>query len=134
VVDGRDKVRQMAAMVVDWARGKDMIPDIVALWEKGEDWPLRAAPHVAIACGPKGFGSTDHVIAAATLELAASALGIGACWAGFFTGAANSYPPLAEFLGLPEGHIVHAALMLGYPQFAYHRIPPRRASEVRWIQ
>ena len=68
-----------------------------------------------------------------TLELAASATGIGGCWAGFFMRAANFHAPLQQFLDLPEKHRVYGALMLGYPRFSYKRIPVREEAKVRWL-
>ena len=82
----------------------------------------------------KGFcPEADCSIATATLELAASAMGLGACWAGIFMMAANNYIPLIEYLHIPEDHKVYAALMMGHPKLKYHRIPSRNESKVSWI-
>jgi nitroreductase len=75
--------------------------------------------------------ATDCVIAITTIELAAHALGAGACWAGFFTRAAAKYAPLIEALALSEGHKVRAALMLGTPRYRYLRVPPRHEPRLR---
>ena len=78
------------------------------------------------------FAVVDCAIAVAELDLAGRALGVGGCWAGLFMGAANAHPPLGEALDLPEGHKVFAALMLGWPTYHHHRLPPRNELRVTW--
>jgi len=64
--------------------------------------------------------------------LAAPSLGLGTCWAGYFTAAANFYPPLQEALALPQGHLPYGAAMVGYPKYGYQRMPPRNKPEITW--
>lgn len=109
---------------------------VVRACRSGADLICRNAPALAFSYAPEE-GATpaeDAVIAASYLELAAHAAGIGACWAGYVIHAVNGYAPLAEYLGIPEGHVVHGALMLGYPQHKYAAIPPRTAPAVTWIK
>jgi hypothetical protein len=35
-------------------------------------------------------------------------------------------------LGLPEGQQSFGAMMVGYPQFRYHRLPTRKMPEITW--
>ena len=132
VIDGFDPVRRLATLTADWMRAINRYPPMIEAWERGQDMILRSAPHLAVAHDATDDG-TDCVIAVTALELIASALGVGACWAGLFMGAARDVPAIAEILALPAGHTVHAALMLGYPKYAYHRIPPRRPLKLRWM-
>ncbi|HET6428457.1 MAG TPA: nitroreductase family protein [Phycisphaerae bacterium] len=132
VVDGREHIHRLAALTVEWMRANGQYPMMIGPWERGQDMILRGAPHLAIA-HDNDVGGTDCVIAVAALDLAASALGVGACWAGIFMGAARDVPAIAEALALPPGHTVHAALMLGYPKYTYRRIPPRRPLKLRWM-
>ena len=74
----------------------------------------------------------DCRAAAAYLELAAHARGLGACWPGFLMDAAQA-PPLAEALGVPEAYEVHAAIMLGHMKYRYRRIPKRNAPSATWL-
>jgi len=71
-------------------------------------------------------------IALAYLELAAPSFGLGACWAGYFNAAAASWPPLQKALTLPEDHISLGAMMVGYPKYNYHRLPPRKEPKIIW--
>jgi len=135
VVEGRAKTHALAELVVDWMRGtgSSYVQDVIAAWEGGSDRVLHDAPHLVIAHASDANlnPAADCVIAVTTIELAAHALGAGACWAGFFTRAATTHAPLIEALALPEGHRVRAALMLGMPRYRYHRVPPRRGPRVR---
>ena len=100
----------------------------------GFDMILRDAPALVIAYGDKEnrHAQNDCIIAAANLELAATGLGLGACWAGFFMTATTYYQPLMEALSLPAGHQCFGAIMVGYPRFRYHRVPIRRQPKITW--
>ncbi|CCH49660.1 nitroreductase family protein [Pseudodesulfovibrio piezophilus] len=127
--------RELAEHTVDFMAINNVFPGVIKNWEKGIDKILHGAPHVAIAhASEDGFHpAEDCSLAAAYLELGAHAHGVGACWAGFLMEAAEGYHPLRESLGIPEGHGVYAALMLGYPRYRYPRIPRRRAADIRWL-
>jgi nitroreductase/NAD-dependent dihydropyrimidine dehydrogenase PreA subunit len=143
-LEKREHLDRIVGLVIDWMRV--MIKDhpevaepmhfdrVVAAWERGLDRVLRGAPHLLVAHGDASSPRTATCccIALTYLELAASALGLGACWAGYFNAAANFYPPLKQELALPEGHGTFGAMMVGYAKFAYHRIPLRNEARVTW--
>lgn len=143
-VEDPAKVRRMAEMVIDWMRlqpNENVDPayiarmkGLVAAWDKGQDRICRRAPHVILAHYPGNIPAahTDCTIALTHLDLAAYSEGLGTCWAGYFNNAANAYPPLAEALNLPQGHCCAGALLLGYPQFPFHRIPLRKKPDIIW--
>lgn len=145
VANGRDKTEELAGLVIEWMQSiigskhplaKNYALDtIVSAWKAGHDGILRGAPALAVAHAPKSYpaGATDCAIATTTLELAAFSRGVGACWAGFLLMAANSYGPLGEALGIPEGNAPGAALMMGFQKFGYSRIPLRRSPEITWL-
>lgn len=130
-----EATRKLAELTVEFMAINNVFPGVIKNWEKGVDKILHGAPHVAVVHAPEdGFNpAEDCSLAAAYLELAAHARGIGACWAGFLMEVAEGYAPIRELLGLPEGHGIYAALMLGYPKFKYKRIPRRRDVELRWL-
>jgi nitroreductase len=107
---------------------------LAAEWAAGRDRICRSAPHLIVAYGAKNFppALSGCLIALTTLELAAPAFGLGACWAGYFDLAANHHLPLAEALGLPDGHQSYGGLMIGYPRFAYPRMPLRNPADITW--
>jgi nitroreductase/ferredoxin len=135
VTRSREATRRLAGLTVEFMAINNVFPGVIKNWEKGLDKVLHGAPHVAVAHAPEdGFNpAEDCALAAAYLELAGHAHGIGACWAGFLMEAAEGYGPIRDVLGLPEGHGVYAALMLGYPRYRYARIPRRREVELRWL-
>jgi nitroreductase/NAD-dependent dihydropyrimidine dehydrogenase PreA subunit len=144
VIEEKQEADRLAGLVVDWMRhaiqekpslAQPMHFDrIVASWEVGEDRILRQAPHVIVAHAPRSLGLTQTpcLIALTYLELAAYAMGLGACWAGYFNAAATSYPPMIEALQLPKGHQSFGAMMVGYPKHEFVRIPLRKDPQVVW--
>lgn len=144
VVQSAQAVQELGVHVADWM--KDMMlkkhpmaawlqfDAVVAGWEAGADPILRHAPHLVLAHAPASnpMAPQSATLALATLELAASSAGFGACWAGFFQIAAGMWAPLQKALNLPNGHVSHGAMMLGRPAVKYHRIPTRKKLEVIW--
>ena len=145
VVEDPAEVRRLASMVVDSIRraikkapeeAEAMgLPRVVASWDEGYDRICRGAPHIIVAHADKNwpFSTEDCTLALSLLDLYATSIGLGACWAGYFYKAVNAYPPLFEALGLPSAHLAFGAMMLGYPKFSYQRIPPRNPIRVNWI-
>ena len=143
VIENKDSVKSYASLIIDWmgrlienepAIAQVMHLDRVVLaWESGVDRVLRGAPHLVIAHADTSIGMSpaNCVIALTHLELAANSLGLGSCWAGYFTAAAGTYKPLQKALALPDGHKTFGALMVGYPTYAYHRIPLRRDQKIQ---
>jgi nitroreductase/NAD-dependent dihydropyrimidine dehydrogenase PreA subunit len=144
VVQEPAEVRRLAGTVIDWMRtvieaepGSERAVGYsrgVAAWEQGSDRICRGAPHVIVAHGDKewAFGAEDCALALSLLDLYATSIGLGVCWAGFVYSATNNYPPLFDLLGLPAGHRAFGAAMVGYPKFKYPRIPVRKEARVTW--
>lgn len=138
------EVRRLAAMVIDWTKlMAQKVPDeamakrmegLTSTWDNGVDPILHGAPHLILIHSQADLPSaqTDCVIALTYLELYAYSQGLGTCWAGYLTRAANAYPPLSQDLNLPAGHRFFGAVMLGYPKYKYTRIPKRNAPLVTW--
>jgi nitroreductase len=135
LVDDRATIRELARLTVEWTRSLKVAPELSTAWDAGKDLVLREAPLLAIATAPTDglCPVVDATIAVTSLELAATAYGIGSCWAGYFMRAAQNDPPIAERLHLPAGQQVGAVLMMGYPKFDYHHIPPRNKASVTWL-
>lgn len=144
VIRDKNEVREMAGMVVDWMRfllndkpdlaGAMGMDRIVDAWESGEDRILRGAPHLIVSHTDQAdiSASQSNTIAMTYLELAAQTFGVGACWAGYFLGASNTWPPLKKKLGLPDGNGCFGAMMVGYPKFEYKRLPLRKEPRITW--
>ena len=72
------------------------------------------------------------VIASTTVGLFGRTLGLEFTYIGLLEMAARAYPPLAEAIGLPEGHEVQSVLIGGYPKLKYLRVVDRNPISVRW--
>ncbi len=137
VVNGYDKVHEIAQIIADGLRGDDSCARIVETWDNGYDGILRDAPCLAFAYTDESskWTMTDGALAAEIMELGAAALGIGACWAGLFMVFAPKNKILYEKLGLKPGDQIGGALMLGYPAGEkYTKAPFRPQCEVHFIQ
>lgn len=147
VIYDSTEVHRLAEMTIDWTRHalgeptedakrlKALHMDrSVTGWEAGIDVPCRHAPHVIVAYASDDFisGRVDCVIALTYLELAAAAFGLGACWAMHFNRAATSWPPMQKALDLPYGHTSFGAMLIGYPEYKFQRLPFRNNAQITW--
>jgi nitroreductase/NAD-dependent dihydropyrimidine dehydrogenase PreA subunit len=144
VLSNREELQNLSGIVIEWMRWMlEKMPEMaLALhidmtlkrWEEGNDVILRGAPNVIVAHAPKDnrMAPATCTIALAYLDLAATSMGLGCCWAGYFNAAASTFPPMMAALALPEGHQSFGAMMVGHPKFSYHRLPSRRAPEILW--
>ncbi len=144
VISGPEEVHALATLVADFLR--EMLPlvadeasatrfrRLLGAWDQGIDRILRNAPHLLVVSAPADvpFAAADCATALGYIELYACALGLGTCWAGYFTAAANAHKPLMDILALPQGQVCYGAVMLGYPTVGYRRIPKRKAAQVVW--
>jgi len=139
-----DELQRLAGIVADWMRWMiDNMPEFAAAmhlartlgrWEEGIDVILRNAPILIVAHAEKEnrLAPATCTIALTYLELAATSMGLGCCWAGYFNAAATSFPPMMEALSLPGGHQAFGSMMVGYPKFKYHRLPSRKPPQITW--
>lgn len=141
----RESTSRLAELTVEFMRGvMEEAPEsgkaynfdaIIRAWDSGTDVVLRGAPHVVAAHAPSDppFSAHDCAIALTYLELTAFSRGLGACWAGYLTFAAQTFEPLRKMLEIPEGRQVFGAVMLGEPRFRPQRIPERKPTRVRFL-
>ena len=144
VLGNRDELKHLAGITVEWMRWMlDNMFEIasslhmdrtIRRWEEGKDVILRDAPVVIVAHAAKDdlMAPTSSTIALSYLELAATSMGLGCCWAGYFHAAATTFPPMMEALPLPEGHQCMGSMMVGYPKLNYHRLPTRKPPKITW--
>lgn len=138
-------IQKLAASTIDWMRGvmhaNPEMADrlgmrmLIAAFDRGHDRICRKAPHLAICYTPSAYtiGAKDAVIAASHLELLLPSFGLGGCWAGYLMTALTYSPETKKLIGLDDTYSVHAALMLGYPKYKYHKVPARNAARVSWM-
>lgn len=144
VINSREQLHVLAGEIIDMLRylikeGHPLtkayrLERSIAAWEAGKDPVLRGAPALIVAHAPKSYplAQVDSTIALTFLDLAAPTVGLGTCWAGFFMMAAAQWPALQQALALPAGNACCGALMIGYPEFEYHRMPTRKEAAISW--
>ncbi len=135
LAQGRSKVQELGRYVSAWLRESGVYPHLADAFDAGKDYLLRNAPALAMVHARTDSlkPAEDCLTALTTMEIACRAVGLGACWAGYFHAAAVNYEPLREKLNLPDGHEIFGGLMLGYPRFTYNYIPPRKEAVVHWL-
>ncbi|MDD4900183.1 MAG: nitroreductase family protein [Candidatus Omnitrophica bacterium] len=144
VILGKDKVHDLAGRIASWMEGllKDKSPmaesfsfdRLVDSWKSGLDLICRGAPSVVIAYGLKDDPIVPQscTISGTYLELAAFGLGLGACWAGYVHMAVNMSEDVRKITGLSNRATAGAAMMVGYAQYRYSRVPSRNNPKVLW--
>jgi nitroreductase/NAD-dependent dihydropyrimidine dehydrogenase PreA subunit len=107
---------------------------LVQARDAGFDPILYEAPAVVVfhsttnTVTPKDNG----VIASTTMGLLARTMGLETTYIALFENAANSYQPLRDELGLPQGHQVFSVLVIGYPKIKYLKAVDRKQIKTRW--
>jgi nitroreductase/NAD-dependent dihydropyrimidine dehydrogenase PreA subunit len=140
IINSASKVRELADKIMDWIRKQSGTERMVEFWDKGGDPIFRGAPCVIGAYTDdltSHWSAIDTAIAVETLELCATAMRLGTCWAGIFVRAAQSSekPAINEWLGLTGTETIHGGLMIGHiGEETYRRIPHRPEAPKIWIR
>ena len=103
---------------------------------RGDDPIFYKSPALILTHRHKGnfFGVENSSYATYQLVLAAHAMGLGTCMIGFLTLLARYDPVLRRLAGIPKGHRIATALVVGYPIYRYRRLVPRREPKARWLE
>jgi nitroreductase len=145
VVGGRDRLQGLRGVVVDWMCGVMAAqPELAAMLhlsaiveahQGGEDMVLRQAPHLIVATAqkPARMAQVTTYLALEYVELYATSLGLGTCWAGYVQVCAQQHGPLPDYLQVPSDRMITGAMMVGYPKYVYHHLPERDPLEVTWM-
>lgn len=104
--------------------------------KNGKDVILRDAPNLILGIASRNFknGRQNTISQFTYMELFATSLGLGSCWAGLFEMCAFAeYAPLLNLLNIPKDKIVTGAVMVGYPKYKFQRLVNRNPLEVSFI-
>jgi nitroreductase len=87
---------------------------------------LRDYPTLLLFHNPinEPVAAENCLIAAFNAILMAQVLGIGTCFNDIIPPACNRVPEIRKLLGLPDEREVYASLIMGYPKYRFHHIPP----------
>ncbi|MBP1763589.1 MAG: nitroreductase [Firmicutes bacterium] len=136
-IEDPETLRKITDQTINWIEEHKIYPSYVAAYRSdGKDVILRNAPCLVVAFSSKDFtrGRENTHFSLAYVELYASAIGLGSCWAGIFEACASSgYRPLLELLNLPEDKVVTGAIMVGYPEYRYYRLVDRNPLDLTFF-
>lgn len=140
IIEDRKVLDNALTLIVQWMEAQignsthwSFSRHINAYRKDGVDTIFRGAPHLILATAPKEFknGRENSISALTYVELFATTLGLGSCWAGLFEMCAfSNYKPLLELFNIPEDKKITAALMVGYPKYKAKRLVARNALDV----
>jgi nitroreductase/Pyruvate/2-oxoacid:ferredoxin oxidoreductase delta subunit len=140
VIDDKEEIKKLTAIGVEWFRSQasgntpwaaDM-QGVLKMHEIGLNIFLRNAPTIVVTYAEKNnpIAAVDCAIALSYFDLAAKAAGLGCYWNGYFYFSAQTFAPMVKAVAMPEGFTPYAALCVGYPQYKYQRIPPRKPARI----
>jgi len=147
VVHDPARVRSFSAGCIEWLKSipeghqlKAFADGMLAFQSKQEDLISRGAPAIIIACAEKQhineqtslISLIDCVIGLTHLDILSSAFGLGTCWDGFASILISMNPELAKPFDIPDELVFEYAMMIGYPDISYVRIPPRDPAHI-WV-
>lgn len=94
----------------------------IARQKPGSSQVCHHAPMVLLFHAPVtkfGMAGADAYIWSTYTSIYANALGLGTCFNGFITNAMDRSKAMRKEFGIPAGHKVYAALLLGHPKVKY---------------
>lgn len=139
-----DQIDEIAKNTIDYLRDTvkkrpdyptaDLLNAMILAWDMGLNTITWKAPVLIIASAPKlaVTGHTDIALALSYLELMATTMDLGTCWAGVLQEAIGSWPQLRDIIALPEDHFHFYPMVLGYPKRKYYRLPERKTPTIIW--
>ncbi len=135
VISDPNRLDQIRRLTLDWINANRRVGFYAEAEKMGMDVVLRGGTSLVVAYSPEEYNwnMTDSAIALTYMELYASSMQLGTCWAGLVTRASQVIPELREVLGVSEGQIVGGALILGRPKQKHYLIPPRKPANVKWM-
>jgi len=145
VVEEPKALQRICQIVLDWMAemvrtqselaNRLHMPGIIKAHERGEDRILRKAPQLIVATAPRQLraAQVSTYLALEYVELYATTLGLGTCWAGFAQICAQQYQALPGFLNIAKDRLITGMMMVGFPHFSYYRMPARNPLQVNWF-
>jgi nitroreductase len=97
---------------------------------------FRNAPCLIIIHGFKSehLSPLNSALAIRNIELFATTLGLGTCWAGLFITAARlNKRKINAALTIDNGRQIYGTLMVGYPQYELSRVIRRNKRDISWL-
>jgi nitroreductase/NAD-dependent dihydropyrimidine dehydrogenase PreA subunit len=108
----------------------------VEMVAQGDDPVLFNAPAIMLFLGSKSelMAKTEADLAAQTVALYAPTLGLATCYSGIVSASfSGMYPAIKNVVKIPEGQVVHNALIVGYPKHKSSSIPYRKDRNIYYV-
>lgn len=129
-------ILQVLAPKLGLRRLKNYKKQFLARQIPGSSQVCHHAPAVMLFHAPVtrfGMADADAYIWASYTSIYASTLGLGSCFNGFISNAMKRSKSMRAEFGIPAGHQVYAALLLGHPGVKYANETGRNSPEVKYI-
>lgn len=104
--------------------------------KKGRDFILHNAPVLILVHAPKKgiFSNENSNISAGNIMNYAYSLGLGTCYIGFLNLSLKYSKKLRKLVNLPEGRMVYASIVMGYPAYKHTNTAARKKPAIEWIR
>ena len=145
IIEDKQILKKVTEVIIEWMEA-EVLKDTPSHWsfpihirayrENGLDNILHDAPHLILAMASNDLlnGRENTIFSLAYLELFATSLGLGSCWAGLIEMCVFSkYGPLLELFKIPQDKVITGAVMLGYPKYSFKRLVDRNPLDVTWL-
>lgn len=145
IIQNKELLRKLTEVVMKWM--EEEVNKSSGYWsfsahvkdykKNGNDVILRDAPSLVLGIASKDFknGRQNTISQFTYMELFATSLGLGSCWAGLFEMCAFAeYEPLLNLLNVPKDKAITGAVMVGYPKYKFQRLVNRNPLKVNFIE
>lgn len=142
IIQQESKLIECKENIVEWMRetitsNPDFskmlhLQNVVAAYEKNDDRILRSAPQIAVVYSEadNNIATMNANIALTYFELLLYSNNIGACWAGYFHLASMYSSKFLKSLNLPNNAKCCGAMLFGYSEHKFVKIPLRKESNI----
>lgn len=144
VVENKEILETAVKVIIEWMEQQlensphwSFPSHVHAYREDGVDTILRNAPHLILATASRNFknGRENTISSFSYVELFATTIGLGSCWAGLFEMCAfSNYYPLLKLFNIPTDKVITGAVMVGFPKYKYKRLVDRNPLDVTFIK
>ncbi len=114
----------------------DPMPYYMDETKKGRDFILHNAPVLILVHAPKkvSFANENCNISAGNIMNYAYSLGLGTCYIGFLNLSLKYSKKLRKLVNLPQGRMVYASIVMGYPAYKHTNTAARKKPAIQWIR
>lgn len=114
----------------------DPMPYYLDEIKKGRDFILHNAPVLILVHAPKkgSFANENSNISAGNIMNYAYSLGLGTCYIGFLNLSLKYSKNLRKLVNLPQGRMVYASIVMGYPAYTHTNTAARKKPVIQWLR